>query len=322
MEIIERIARVLAGQYLSRDTARRAGADNASIWVDENWTNFHDDAVAVLKTLRHPPASLTNDNDAALWELAIQSALGQSEICNEDNFKTPVTRDPILSDRGEQGIAQTGEEDPLSGIEDPIVAAAVCELARNLQTDAPDDRDGISGRCGEEGKDISSGIATTNFDSGFVPVDSSNGDLAPHDDHAENDSSSEIYRLRSLAAALADSVEICEAAARSGEEIFRPIFLDKAKDRKEMVNEFNARILALGGKIKGDSDYKPDFAVSTLATPIAHRSMMNALETHEASLRSLFLSAINEQSGNTEAFLATQYLVIQREEKALRQLRA
>ncbi|WP_156678342.1 glycine--tRNA ligase subunit beta [Sphingomonas profundi] len=35
---------------------------------------------------------------------------------------------PILSDAGEQGIAQTGEEDPLSLVDDPDVAAAVAAL--------------------------------------------------------------------------------------------------------------------------------------------------------------------------------------------------
>jgi hypothetical protein len=322
MDMIERIARVLAGQYLTRHT--EAGIENAPTWVDENWTEFQDDAVAVLRTLRHPPASLTNDNDAALWELAIQSALGHngSETGNDDNLNKLLTRDPILSDKSEQGIAQTGEEDPLSGIEDPIVAAAVSELALNRQTDAIDDQNSISDNAGVNESDISSRMATANFDSGFTPVGSLNDDFARQSEHNTTGSSTEIYRLRSLAAALADSVEICEAAARAGDEIFRPIFLDKAKERREMVNEFNARILALGGKINGDSDYQPDFVVSTLEAPAAHRSMINALETHEASLRSLFLSAINEQSGQTKTFLSTQYLVIQREEDELRRLKA
>lgn len=77
MDIIERISRVLAGQYFSRNAAGAAGDDDASILVDQNWVDFQEDAVAVLKTLRQPPPALSNENDIALWGLVIQSALGQ-----------------------------------------------------------------------------------------------------------------------------------------------------------------------------------------------------------------------------------------------------
>ncbi len=76
MDTIERISRVLAGQYFSRNAAGAAGEDDASVLVDQNWVDFQEDAVAVLKTLRHPPAALSNENDIALWGLVIQSALG------------------------------------------------------------------------------------------------------------------------------------------------------------------------------------------------------------------------------------------------------
>ncbi|TSB05044.1 hypothetical protein [Sphingorhabdus contaminans] len=318
MEMIERIARVLAGQYLSRDTSGRAGAEHASIWVDGNWTEFKDDAVAVLKTMRQPPTSVTNDNDAALWELVIQSTLEQhgSAAGDGDDFRKPATRDPILSDRREQGIAQTGEEDPLSGIEDPIVAAAVSELSHKSPAEPLIRNNGTDTMNDNAPANPATGVATSNYDSGFAPVGSSDGHQST--EHMVT----EIYRLRSLAAALADSVEVCEKVAREGEEIFRSVFLDKAKERREMVNEFNARILALGGKIDGESDYIPDFTLSHLESPAASGTMMNALETHEANLRALFLTAIHEQSGDAEAFLSTQYLVIQRAEEELRRLRA
>lgn len=77
MDTIERISRVLAGQYFSRNATGAAGDDDASILVDQNWVDFQDDAIAVLKTLRHPPPALTNENDIALWGLVIQSVLGQ-----------------------------------------------------------------------------------------------------------------------------------------------------------------------------------------------------------------------------------------------------
>ena len=76
MEILERISRVLAGRYLSRNAWGLAGDDVASLLIDQNWIDFQDDVVAVLKTFRAPPASVTNEKDAALWGLAIQSALG------------------------------------------------------------------------------------------------------------------------------------------------------------------------------------------------------------------------------------------------------
>jgi hypothetical protein len=76
MDVIERISRVLAGQYFSRNAAGAAGDDDASVLVDQNWVDFQEDAVAVLKTLRQPPALLTNENDVALWGLVIHSALG------------------------------------------------------------------------------------------------------------------------------------------------------------------------------------------------------------------------------------------------------
>lgn len=76
MDTIERISRVLAGQYFSRNATGAAGDDDASALVDQNWVDFQEDAIAVLKTLRARPRSLTNENDAALWGLVIQSALG------------------------------------------------------------------------------------------------------------------------------------------------------------------------------------------------------------------------------------------------------
>lgn len=76
MEVIERISRVLAGQFFSRNAAGPASDGSSSQLVDENWVDFREDAIAVLKTLRSPPASLTNENDAALWGLVIQSAHG------------------------------------------------------------------------------------------------------------------------------------------------------------------------------------------------------------------------------------------------------
>jgi hypothetical protein len=76
MEVIQRVARVLAGQYFCRNAAGAAGDDNASILVDQNWIDFQDDAIAVLKTLRTPPDTIRSDPEIAVWAHIIQTALG------------------------------------------------------------------------------------------------------------------------------------------------------------------------------------------------------------------------------------------------------
>jgi glycyl-tRNA synthetase beta chain len=43
----------------------------------------------------------------------------------------------VMASRGEQGIPQTGEEDPLVLVEEPVIAAAVAEMAQGSAT--PDD---------------------------------------------------------------------------------------------------------------------------------------------------------------------------------------
>jgi hypothetical protein len=74
--VIERIARVLAGQRLSANAegAERSAADS----VDARWTEHVDDAVAVLRTLREPDAAMAAAGDAAIWERMILAALGEA----------------------------------------------------------------------------------------------------------------------------------------------------------------------------------------------------------------------------------------------------
>jgi hypothetical protein len=71
--VVERIARVLAGQRLS---ANADGADaHAADAVDAAWQNHIDDAVAVLRTMREPDARMANAGDPAVWEKMILAAL-------------------------------------------------------------------------------------------------------------------------------------------------------------------------------------------------------------------------------------------------------
>ncbi|MES2337407.1 MAG: hypothetical protein V4537_04845 [Pseudomonadota bacterium] len=73
---IERIARVLAAQrYSSNADGSEASAARS---VDDAWTDYRDDAVAVLKTLREPDAEMAAAGDAAIWERMILVALGKT----------------------------------------------------------------------------------------------------------------------------------------------------------------------------------------------------------------------------------------------------
>ena len=71
--VIERIARVLAGQRLSANAdGQEAHAGDA---VDARWHDHVDDAVAVLRTLREPDETMAAAGDPAVWERMILAAL-------------------------------------------------------------------------------------------------------------------------------------------------------------------------------------------------------------------------------------------------------
>jgi hypothetical protein len=71
--VIERIARVLAGQRLS---ANAEGTEaHAAGSVDAAWPDHVDDAMAVLRTMREPDARMADAGDPAVWEKMILAAL-------------------------------------------------------------------------------------------------------------------------------------------------------------------------------------------------------------------------------------------------------
>jgi len=76
-EVIERIARVLAGRRLSINGS--GSHASAAIEVDHAWRDFRDDAIAVLRTLREPDAIMARAGDAAIWEKMVLAALGECE---------------------------------------------------------------------------------------------------------------------------------------------------------------------------------------------------------------------------------------------------
>lgn len=73
LSAIERIARVIAGQRLS---VNADGSDpSAGPSVDMEWEQYRDDAVAILKTLREPDASMAAVGDVAVWQAMIGATL-------------------------------------------------------------------------------------------------------------------------------------------------------------------------------------------------------------------------------------------------------
>jgi hypothetical protein len=72
-DIIERLARVLAGQRLSANAKGEQCA--ASSAVDLAWRDYRDDALAVLRTLREPDPAMAAAGDPDVWEAMVEAAL-------------------------------------------------------------------------------------------------------------------------------------------------------------------------------------------------------------------------------------------------------
>ena len=73
LTLVERIARVLAGRALSIN----AEGDDPSAGpnVDEEWQNYVDDALAILRTLREPDQVMAAAGDAEMWDRMVEAAL-------------------------------------------------------------------------------------------------------------------------------------------------------------------------------------------------------------------------------------------------------
>lgn len=71
--VVERIARVLAGQ---RASANAEGyLSSAGDVVDDTWREHLDDARAVLHTLREPDAEMAAAGDVGTWRAMVEAAL-------------------------------------------------------------------------------------------------------------------------------------------------------------------------------------------------------------------------------------------------------
>jgi hypothetical protein len=75
--IVERIARVLAGQRVSANA--EGDEESAARIVDDRWRDYLMDAVAVLRTMREPDEAMAAAGNAAIWERMILAALDQAK---------------------------------------------------------------------------------------------------------------------------------------------------------------------------------------------------------------------------------------------------
>ena len=75
-DIIERIARVIAGRVVSIN----AGGDDPSAGerVDSIWRDYRSDALAILRTLREPDQAMADAGDLATWDRMIEAALAEA----------------------------------------------------------------------------------------------------------------------------------------------------------------------------------------------------------------------------------------------------
>ena len=75
--IVERIARVLAGQRISANA--EGDEESAARLVDGSWKDYLMDAVAVLRTMREPDEAMARAGDPAVWEAMVLAALDQAK---------------------------------------------------------------------------------------------------------------------------------------------------------------------------------------------------------------------------------------------------
>ena len=77
--LVERIARVLAGQPISANGG--GDQESAADAVERAWPDHRDDAIAVLHTLRAPSGAMAAAGDAATWEAMVLAAIDEARPC-------------------------------------------------------------------------------------------------------------------------------------------------------------------------------------------------------------------------------------------------
>ncbi|MEO8547031.1 MAG: hypothetical protein ABI422_01560 [Sphingomicrobium sp.] len=77
MSLVERIARVMAGENLSSNAQ---GSDpSAGDKVDLAWREHIPAALAVLHTMREPDAAAAAAGDAATWQRMVEASIASAE---------------------------------------------------------------------------------------------------------------------------------------------------------------------------------------------------------------------------------------------------
>ena len=73
LTLVERMARVLAG----RANSINADGDDPSAGpnVDEEWHEYVDDALSILRTMREPDPVMAAAGDPEVWERMVEAAL-------------------------------------------------------------------------------------------------------------------------------------------------------------------------------------------------------------------------------------------------------
>ncbi len=76
MDIVERIARVIAGRMLSSNAD---GEDaSAASEVDSSWRACREDALSILRTLREPDPAMAAAGDVETWQRMVEAALSEA----------------------------------------------------------------------------------------------------------------------------------------------------------------------------------------------------------------------------------------------------
>ena len=75
--IVERIARVLAGQRISANAG--GSQESAADAIDAAWPDYQADALAVLRTLREPDRAMAVAGDVAIWERMVLTAIEEGK---------------------------------------------------------------------------------------------------------------------------------------------------------------------------------------------------------------------------------------------------
>lgn len=76
--VLERIARILAGQKLSANA--NGAARSAGEAVEHSWRSHLKDATAVLNALKEPDASMVEVGDEETWTRMVRAALGEDVV--------------------------------------------------------------------------------------------------------------------------------------------------------------------------------------------------------------------------------------------------